>query len=217
MSYNISEIYKSIQGEGTKSGLLCTFIRMQGCNIRCSWCDTPYALELKKQERLMTGEEIIAKIAGLECNYLLFTGGEPLAQPGIIPLMDYLCDLNYSVAIETSGTLDVSKLDKRIIKILDLKCPGSGMEKFNLYDNINFLNLNDEVKFVINDELDYQWSIKKIENLNLTHKVNTILFSPVFGHLDPRSLAEWIIRDNLPVRLQLQMHKYIWDPSLRGV
>ncbi len=213
LNFNVSEIFYSIQGEGTRAGERCIFVRMQGCLLRCVWCDTPYALELKKQEIMMNGKDIYHKIKEYNCKFVEFTGGEPLEQPDIIHIINRLLKENYTVAIETAGYKDVSILDEKVIKIMDLKCPDSKMSNKNNYNNIKYLTKNDELKFVISSENDYNWAKYKIEE----YKVGTILFSPAFGQLNYKQLAEWILRDNLNVRLQLQLHKYIWSPDTRGV
>jgi 7-carboxy-7-deazaguanine synthase len=216
LRFNVSEIFHSIQGEGTRSGKRCVFIRMQGCRLRCSWCDTPYSLELKQTENIMTAEEIIAKVKSFDCPFIEFTGGEPMEQDNIVPLMSYLCDDGFTVAVETAGYIDVRNLDKRIIKIMDIKCPGSKMEKKNFYENLEHLSVNDEVKFVIIDRIDYDFA-KAIVNKYSLSKTNEVLFSPVFGKIDYQQLVNWILEDHLNVRFQLQIHKYIWHPDTRGV
>ncbi len=216
-NFNVSEIFYSIQGEGTRAGLPCIFVRLQGCRLRCSWCDTPYALELNQVETIMTGKKIIDQIKSINCNFVEFTGGEPLEQPEIKQIMNYLCDNNYEVAIETAGYIDLGDLDSRIIKIMDIKCPDSKMSKKNNYDNINYLTANDEVKFVISSLDDYVWAKDKVIEYKLNEKCKSVLFSPVFGKISNLELAELILADNLPVRFQLQFHKYIWEPNKRGV
>ena len=215
--YNVSEIFYSIQGEGSRAGYPCTFIRMHGCRLRCSWCDTPYALNMKETEDLITGSEILEEIEKKGCEFLEFTGGEPLEQDGIAEMMSYLCDENYTVAVETAGYIDISDLDSRIIKIMDVKCPGSGMHKKNKYENFEHLTDKDEIKFVLRDRQDFDWAVETINQHDLTNKVDNILFSPVFGELENIELAEWILQEKLRVKMQIQMHKYIWHPEKRGV
>jgi 7-carboxy-7-deazaguanine synthase len=215
--FNLSEIFFSIQGEGTRAGLPCIFIRLQGCKLRCIWCDTKYALKDNEAELVLTGEEIISKVKSYNCNLIQFTGGEPLQQKEIIPLMKYFCDKDFLVTIETNGHEDIKELDNRIVKIMDIKCPGSHMEEFNNYDNFNYLNSHDEIKFVIADRNDFEWAKKIIKKYSLFEKTNTILFSPVYGTMEPAILSKWILEDNLKVRLQLQIHKFIWSPETRGV
>ncbi len=214
---NISEIFYSIQGEGTRSGLPCVFVRLQGCELRCSWCDTPYALDIKQIESIMNGAEIIDKIKSYDCNYILFTGGEPLFQKEVLPLLSYFCEEGYVVSIETNGHQSIREVDRRAIKILDLKCPASGMSKYNDYSNLEYLLPHDEVKFVITDRNDYDFARDIISRYNLVEKVDSILLSPVFNALSNSDLAGWILSDKLKVRLQLQIHKYIWEPNKRGV
>lgn len=215
--FNISEIFYSIQGEGSRAGMPCVFVRLQGCELRCCWCDTPYALELKQRGENLTGEEILHKIQISGIKFVTITGGEPLNQKAIIPFMWLLCEKGYLVALETNGHLDISEVDKRVIKIMDLKCPASGMEKFNNYNNLKYLEKKDEIKFVVANQQDYDWAKEKIRQFKLFDIVGTINISPVFGELSERALAEWIVKDSLPVRLNLQLHKYIWEPNTRGV
>lgn len=214
--YNVSEVFTSIQGEGNRAGLPSVFIRLQGCELRCKWCDTPYALDLKERSTLLSGEDLINKIFSSGIKIVTITGGEPLNQKAILPFMSFLCDKDFVVLLETNGHLDISEVDKRVVKIMDIKCPGSGMEKFNNYKNLDLLDQKDEIKFVILDKQDYNWAKDKIIEYNLKNRVGTIHFSPVWGELDPKHLAEWIIKDSLDVRLNLQIHKYIWG-NIRGV
>ncbi|HRS01243.1 MAG TPA: radical SAM protein [Bacteroidota bacterium] len=214
---NISEIFYSIQGEGTRAGLPCVFIRLQGCDLRCTWCDTPYALDIKQIEQIMTYQKILDQIKSFNCNFIEFTGGEPLVQPNSIDLMNYLSENNYTVAIETSGSKSIDKLNKNIIKILDIKCPGSKMEKFNKIENLKFLDKKDEIKFAISDRRDFDWAMDFVSRNNLFNITDNILFSPVLGQIEPIDLTQWILATHLPIRLQLQIHKIIWDPERRGV
>ena len=214
---NISEIFYSIQGEGTRAGLPCVFVRLQGCNLRCVWCDTPYALDIKQIEQIMTFNEILDEIKSYNCNFIEFTGGEPLVQSNCIDLMNFLSENNYTVAIETSGSKSIEKLNKSIIKILDIKCPGSNMQKFNKIDNLKYLDAKDEVKFVISNRNDFDWAMEFISKNNVFAITDNILFSPVFAQLEPIDLSQWILATHLPIRLQLQIHKFIWEPSKRGV
>jgi 7-carboxy-7-deazaguanine synthase len=216
-AFNISEIFYSIQGEGTRAGLPCVFVRFQRCKLRCRWCDTPYALKFKGEGISLSAKEIIEKIEKFHCNLIQITGGEPLHQENTIPFMKELCNLKYSVMLETGGSEDISEIDKRVVKIMDLKCPGSKMLKFNNYENIKYLNKKDEIKFVIADKNDFDWAVDTVNKYRLTEKVSAVLFSPVFQSLKPEKLAAWILKSNLPLRLQLQIHKYIWDPNKRGV
>ncbi len=214
---NISEIFYSIQGEGTRAGLPCVFVRLQGCNLRCVWCDTPYALEIKQIEQIMTFREILERIKSFNCNFIEFTGGEPLVQSNSIDLMNYLIENGYTVAIETSGSKLIDKLHPDIIKILDIKCPASNMSKFNKIENLKYLNKKDEIKFVISDRGDFDWAMDYISRNNTFAITENLLFSPVFGKLEPIVLSQWILATHLPIRLQLQIHKFIWEPDKRGV
>lgn len=210
---DISEIFFSIQGESTYAGLPCIFVRLSFCNLRCGWCDSTYTFF---RGTTMTLDEIRERVADYPCRLVEITGGEPLLQELVHPLMTALCDDGYDVLLETSGSQDISRVDPRVRRIMDLKCPGSGMQDRNRYQNIASLTSRDEVKFVIADRNDYEWAKQKIRELDLANRC-TLLFSPVFGAVDNVLLAEWILDDGLPVRFQLQMHKYIWDPSTRGV
>jgi len=209
----INEIFYSIQGESSLAGLPCIFIRLTYCNLRCSYCDTEYAFYEGTDYKF---EEILAKIKKYDCNLIEVTGGEPLVQKEVLPLMKILCDSGYDVIIETGGSLSIKEIDKRVKIIMDLKCPSSKMAEKNLYENIDVLKPNDEVKFVIGNRQDYDWSKNVISQYWLTEKCS-VLFSNVFEELKPIQLAEWILEDNLKVRFQIQMHKYIWDPKKRGV
>lgn len=217
LTLNVNEIFFSIQGEGSRAGLPCVFVRLQGCNLRCDWCDTPYALEMRETAELMPFPQIIEKIESFNCNFVLFTGGEPLTQPDCIPLMKQLSDKGYTVAVETNGNMDISGIHPSIIKIVDIKCPGSKMSKFMNYNNIEYLSKHDEAKFVIGDRADYDFAVSIIDKYNLNSRCNEILFSPVFGKIYLKELAEWILEDRLKVRLQIQLHKFIWGPNVRGV
>lgn len=209
----VNEIFYSIQGESTMAGLPCIFIRLTYCNLRCSYCDTEYAFYEGTDYSI---KEILTELKKYNCNIVEITGGEPLVQDEVIPLMKLLCDSSYQVMIETGGSLPISSIDKRVKVIMDLKCPSSKMTGKNLYENIYYLKENDEVKFVIGNREDYDWSKGIIDKYSLTKKC-TILFSNVFSELAPTNLAEWILKDHLQVRFQIQLHKYIWDPTKRGV
>lgn len=209
----INEIFYSIQGESSLAGLPCIFIRLTFCNLRCSYCDTEYAFYEGTDYSI---DEILFEIKKYDCNLVEITGGEPLVQKEILSLMNVFCDSGYDVMIETGGSLPIKEIDPRVKVIIDLKCPSSKMSHKNLYENINFLKPIDEVKFVIGNREDYDWAKDIIEKYLLTEKC-AILFSNVFSKLEPVQLAEWILKDNLKVRFQIQMHKYIWDPSKRGV
>jgi 7-carboxy-7-deazaguanine synthase len=211
---HVNEIFFSIQGESTHAGRPCVFVRLAGCNLRCRWCDTEYAFY---DGRNRTIAEVAAILEGYRCDLVEITGGEPLLQEGVYPLMSSLLESGHSVMVETSGAVDVSRLDPRVIKIMDLKCPGSGECERNLWSNLEHLSARDEVKFVIADRADYEWAREVIAGRSLADKVNAILMSPVFGNLEPATLAAWLLEDRLPARLQLQIHKYIWPPDARGV
>lgn len=202
----ISEIFYSIQGESTSVGLPTVFIRLTGCPLRCQYCDTAYAFTGGKKYSL---DEILEKTAAYSPKFITVTGGEPLAQPECLPLLSRLCD-KYTVSLETSGALDISKVDSRVIKVVDVKTPGSLEVDKNRYENFEFLLPHDQLKFVICNEADYFWSKKLIKESQLFNRCH-LLFSPSYTELNIRDLAEWILRDNLPVRLQMQLHKYIWD------
>lgn len=217
LNFNINEIFYSIQGEGSRVGLPCIFVRLQGCLLRCSWCDTPYALERKEKKELMTGFEIFEKIRHYNCKFLMLTGGEPLEQDDVFEFIKMASDIGYEVVIETNGQVLCDKVDKRAVKIMDFKCPASNMSKKNNFENVNYLNAQDEVKFVISDLDDYNWAKDIIQKYDLENKVSNILFSPVFGKLEADQLAKWILEDSLKVRMQLQIHKFIWHPTTRGV
>lgn len=203
----ITEIFHSLQGESRTVGKPTVFIRLTGCPLRCAYCDTAYAFS----GGLLLGlEEILLTVASWQPQYVCVTGGEPLAQKECWPLLVALCDAGYQVSLETSGAIDVTGVDQRVSKVLDLKTPKSGEVHRNFYDNLKLLTKNDQLKFVIADEEDYQWSKTRIDEFGLTACVDEILFSPVHETLKPDMLAEWILRDRLPVRLQLQLHKYLW-------
>jgi 7-carboxy-7-deazaguanine synthase len=210
----IHEIYRSVQGESTWAGLPCTFVRLTFCDLRCTWCDTAYAFY---DGHKMPLSAILDKVRDLGVNLVEVTGGEPLLQPNVLPLMKRLCDAGHQVLIETSGSHDISVIDPRVIRIMDLKCPDSGMCDRNLMSNIEHLRPDDEVKFVIASRADYEWARDQVRRHTLDTRVRAVLFSVVFGRLTPRELVDWILQDGLPVRFQLQMHKIIWPPDQRGV
>ena len=210
----VNEIFYSVQGESTHAGRPCAFVRLTACNLRCNYCDTEYAFY---EGRRMTVAEVVAQVQGYGCPLVEITGGEPLLQEGVYPLCTDLLAAGLQVMIETSGAADVSRLDRRVIKIMDLKCPGSGEADRNLWSNLRHLTARDEVKFVISDRADYEWTRAIIAEHALESKVNALLLSPAFGRIDNVSLAAWMLEDRLPARLQLQIHKYIWPPNARGV
>jgi len=209
----VNEIYHSIQGESSKSGLPCVFVRLTYCNLRCTYCDTEYAFYDGEDKSI---EEILNEVKKYNCKLVEVTGGEPLVQKETLELMKRLCDEGFDVMLETGGSLTIKDIDERVLIIMDLKCPSSKMEKKNLYENINFLKPADELKFVIGNREDYDWSKEIISKYYLKNK-SKILFSVVFGELEPVALVNWIIEDKLDVRFQLQMHKYIWHPETKGV
>jgi 7-carboxy-7-deazaguanine synthase len=209
----IAEIFKSIQGESTYAGRPCLFIRTTGCNLRCSWCDTTYAFHEGVEMPL---EEVKKRVEEHGGPLVEITGGEPLIQPEVYPLVTWLLDRGNEVLIETSGSLPIDRLDSRAVVIMDIKCPGSGMGHAVHWDNVEHLRPKDEVKFVIADRRDFLFAKETCEAWNLFRRCH-VLFSPVFEKLSPRVLAEWILEESLPARLQIQIHKYIWDPAARGV
>jgi len=215
--YEVSEIFHSLQGEGLRAGLRCVFVRLQGCALRCAWCDTPYALDRRKGGITMTGREIIDKVREFGCDFVEFTGGEPLEQENVYPLMKYFCNAGYTVAVETGGHINTQFLDERVIRILDMKAPDSKMTPLNCYTNLEILRPHDEVKFVLASRGDYEWAVGIVKNYKLTERCAAVLFSCVFGSLEFQTLAEWMLTDKLDVRMQLQMHKFIWHPQARGV
>lgn len=210
----IHEIYASIQGESTFAGLPCTFVRTTGCNLRCSWCDTTQAFYGGTR---MTRADVLAKALATGTELVELTGGEPLLQPAVLPLMRELCDAGRTVLIETSGEADVSKVDQRVHKIMDLKAPGSGESARNRWSNLDHIGARDEIKFVLSDRADYEWMREAIRGRGLAERTPNLLASTVFGKLATRQLVTWVLEDELPVRVQLQMHKYIWAPEAQGV
>lgn len=209
----VNEIYYSIQGESTHTGLPCVFVRLTFCNLRCTYCDTEYAFYNGED---LSINQIIERVKNYKCNLVEVTGGEPLMQEESYLLLQKLCDENFDVLLETSGSLPIKEVDERVKIIMDLKCPSSGMLKKNLYDNLNYLKKTDELKFVIGMREDYEWSKNILEEYSLSDKCE-ILFSTVFEELEPETLVGWILKDKLNVRFQLQVHKYIWDPKTKGV
>jgi len=209
----ISEVFYSIQGETSYAGYPCIFIRLAGCNLRCRYCDTTYAYEDGEEIPL---EGLIERISHYRCQRVELTGGEPLLQADIYPLTQRLLDLGYQLLLETNGSLDITRLDPRICRIVDIKCPGSGMTEAMLWDNLRHLRQTDQVKFVLSDQEDYLWAREIIRRYSLDDLVGNILFSPAVPLLSPATLAEWILRDGLDIRLNLQLHKYIWPDRVRG-
>ena len=210
----INEIYHSIQGESTWAGEPCVFVRLTFCDLRCTYCDTEYAFYEGKKQTL---DEIATAVAAFACPLVEITGGEPLLQKNVLPLMTMLADAGHTVLLETSGAHDIAQVDLRVHRIMDLKTPGSGECGRNLFSNIEHLTQRDEVKFVIGSREDYDWSREQVGRYALGKRCGAVLFSPIFGRIDPREIVEWILADRLPVRFQLQMHKLIWTPAQRGV
>jgi len=210
----IHEIYESVQGESTFAGLPCTFVRLSRCNLRCRWCDTPQAFEGGTD---MPRAEVLEKALSFGTPLVELTGGEPLLQAGAIPLLKELCDAGRTVLLETSGERDISKVDPRVHRIMDLKAPGSGESQRNRWENIADLSKRDEVKFVLADRADYDWAKSVIEEHGLPERVHAVLLGCVWGELDPKDLVKWVLEDQLPVRMQMQMHKVIWDADAQGV
>lgn len=204
----ITEIFFSLQGEARTVGLPTVFIRLTGCPLRCSYCDTTYSFTGGEKFTLAA---IMQQVADYGAKYVCVTGGEPLAQPNCLPLLTALCDAGYHVSLETSGALDVSQVDPRVSKVVDLKTPDSGEAHRNLYENMQHLTANDQIKFVICSRQDYQWAKFKIDEYQLNQRVSDVLLSPSHQQQDPRELAEWILADKLAVRLQVQLHKYLWN------
>jgi 7-carboxy-7-deazaguanine synthase len=215
----VTEIFHSIQGESTRAGLPCTFVRLTGCPLRCVWCDTAYAFH---GGRRMTLDEIVSEVDAIGTRLVELTGGEPLSQRPAFELVTRLLDRGYTVLVETSGAIDVAPLDARAHKIMDLKCPGSGEEARNLWSNLDHLTPGDEVKFVIAGRADYEWAADVVRTRGLGERVRrgelaAILFSPVWDRVEWKELAAWVLDDRLPVRMQVQLHKLIWGPDVAGV
>ena len=205
----ITEIFASVQGESSRVGLPTVFVRLTGCPLRCTWCDTAYAFTGGSTRTL---DDILAEVARHGLRHVCVTGGEPLAQKGCLALLGALCDAGYDVSLETSGALDIAEVDARVARIVDLKAPGSGEVDKNRYDNIPLLRASDEVKIVLADAADYDWARAQIATHALDRRCS-VLLSPVAGELDPAELAEWVVRDRLPVRFQLQLHKILWNDA----
>ncbi len=206
-SLRITEIFYSLQGEARTAGLATVFVRLTGCPLRCQYCDSEYAFFGGERQ---TQEQILSAVAGYKPRHICVTGGEPLAQPNCIPLLKALCDAGYEVSLETSGAMPVDKVDPRVSRVVDIKTPASGEVGRNLWDNIPLLTKHDQVKFVICNRDDYEWSRLKLEELKLLDRAGDVWFSPSFGQIEARELADWIVEDNLPVRFQLQLHKLLW-------
>ena len=212
-SLTVNEIFFSIQGESTRAGRPCAFVRLTECNLRCTYCDTEYAFYEGEE---MSLEDITRQVDEYPTDLVEITGGEPLLQPAVFPLIKRFLDEGKNVLIETGGSIDVRPVDSRAILIYDIKCPGSGMMDRNLWDNLSHLKPNDEVKFVLGSLRDYEWAKEQLVKWDLVSR-HTVLFSPVWDQLDPRELAEWVLRDGLQVQIQMQLHKILWGGEVRGV
>ena len=209
----VNEIFHSIQGESTRAGRPCVFVRLTACDLRCTWCDTPYAFH---EGRKMSIDEVVKAVDDYGCPLVEITGGEPLLQDEVYPLMQRLLDGGHTVMLETGGHRPIDRVPPPVIKVVDVKCPGSGEADKNHWPNLDTLAPHDEVKFVIADRADYEFA-RDVVCGKLKGRANPILFSPVHGTLDPKQLSEWVLADRLPVQVQLQLHKFIWHPSTRGV
>jgi 7-carboxy-7-deazaguanine synthase len=210
----VNEIFYSIQGESSRAGWPCVFVRLTACDLRCAWCDTAYAFY---EGRKMTVDEVAAAVARHDCRLVEITGGEPLLQEDVYPLMDKLLSAGHSVMLETGGHRSIERVPAEVLKVVDIKCPGSGQSDRNDWRNLDRLARHDEVKFVVRDRGDYEFACGIIERYDLARRAGAILLSPVHGELDPKTLSEWMLADHLRARLQLQLHKYIWSPGTRGV
>ena len=210
----VNEIFHSIQGESTHAGRPCVFVRLTACDLRCSWCDTPYAFY---EGRKMTVDEVVAAVDRHGCPLVEITGGEPLLQDDVYPLMERLLEQGRTVMLETGGHRPITRVPRDVVKIVDVKCPGSGEAGRNEWSNLDALAPHDEVKFVIKDRTDYEFARDVIARHGLASRAAAVLLSPVHGVMDPRTLSEWMLADGVPARLQLQIHKFIWHPSTRGV
>jgi 7-carboxy-7-deazaguanine synthase len=210
----INEIFYSIQGESTRAGQPCVFVRLTACDLRCTWCDTAYAFH-EGQKRTL--DEVVADVERYGCQLVEITGGEPLLQEDVYPLMQRLLDRGRTVLLETGGHRPTVDVPSEVIKIVDVKCPASGESGTTDWNNLDALSAHDEVKFVIENRGDYEFAVEVVRRHRLAGRCAAILFSPVHGVLDPRTLSEWILADQVPARLQVQLHKYIWPASMRGV
>jgi len=209
----VNEIFHSIQGESTRAGRPCVFVRLTACDLRCTWCDTPYAFH---EGRKMSVDEVVKAVDEYGCPLVEITGGEPLLQEEVYPLMDRLLEAGHTVMLETGGHRPIDRVPSTVIKVVDVKCPGSGESGRNHWPNLETLAPHDEVKFVIADRADYEFA-RDVVCRKLKDRGNPVLFSPVHGTLDPKHLSEWVLADRLPVQVQLQLHKFIWHPATRGV
>jgi 7-carboxy-7-deazaguanine synthase len=210
----VNEIFHSIQGESTHAGRPCVFLRLTACDLRCSWCDTPYAFHEGSRR---TVDDVLAELDRYDCPLVEITGGEPLLQEDVYPLMERLLERGRTVLLETGGHRSIGRVPRDVVKIVDVKCPGSGEAAKTDWSNFAALAPHDEVKFVIRDRGDYEYARGVLDRTEIVSRCHAVLFSPVHGVLDPRVLSEWMLADRVPARLQLQLHKYIWDPAARGV
>jgi 7-carboxy-7-deazaguanine synthase len=210
----VNEIFYSVQGESSYAGQPCVFVRLTACDLRCSWCDTEYAFYEGRKRAL---DDVFEAVESYGCPLVEVTGGEPLLQEDVYPLMQGLLERGKTVLLETGGHRDTSRVPGEVVTILDVKCPGSGESERNDWRNLDRLRAHDEMKFVIKDRADYEWARDVLARHDVTGRAAAIHFSPVHGVLDPKTLSEWVLTDRLPVRVQLQIHKYIWSPTTRGV
>lgn len=210
----VNEIFYSIQGESSFTGRPCVFVRLTGCDLRCRWCDTPYAFTEGAPAAL---DEVVARVESYGCPLVEITGGEPLLQTDVYPLMRRLIDDGKTVLLETGGHIDISGVPDAVVKVVDVKCPGSGEAKRNDWTNLDRLARHDEVKFVIQDRTDYEFARDVVRRYRLERRCAGALFSPVHGILDPAELSAWVLRDRVPARVQVQLHKYLWGADARGV
>lgn len=210
----VNEIFHSIQGESRRAGEPCVFVRLTACDLRCSWCDTPYAFHEGAKRSV---EDVVAEVERYACPLVEVTGGEPLLQEDVYPLMERLLERGHTVMLETGGHRSIARVPSAVLKIVDVKCPGSGESHRNHLENLALLSAHDEVKFVLKDRADYEFARDVVAAHNLPARAGAVLFSPVHGVLDARVLSEWVLADRLAVRVQLQLHKFIWSPETRGV
>jgi 7-carboxy-7-deazaguanine synthase len=210
----VNEIFYSIQGESTRAGQPCVFVRLTACDLRCTWCDTPYAFYEGTKRSI---DEVVADAEQYECSLIEITGGEPLLQDDVYPLMERFLDRGCTVMLETGGHRSIARVPKPVIKIVDVKCPGSGEAEKNCWENLAVLSPHDEVKFVVQDRRDYEYALDVVKAYDLSSRAAAVLFAPVTGVLAPVTLSEWMLADHVPARLQVQLHKIIWDPGTRGV
>lgn len=210
----INEIFHSIQGESRRAGEPCVFVRLTACDLRCSWCDTPYAFHEGSKRTL---EAVVAEVEQYGCPLVEITGGEPLLQDEVYPLMERLLESGHTVMLETGGHRSIARVPRAVLKIVDVKCPGSGEHARNCWENLDLVAPHDELKFVLKDRGDYDYAVDVVRRHAVLGRVGAVHFSPVHGVLDARVLSEWVLADRMPVRVQLQLHKFIWSPETRGV